>query len=74
MEAFPQGPWVSRTLAAIVLILSAGLGAYATFAPPAGKRPTPAATITSCASFRGPRTIRALLDHRVGLGERNTTS
>lgn len=34
MEAFPQGPWVSRTLAAIVLILSAGLGAYATFAPP----------------------------------------
>lgn len=34
MEAFPQGPWVYRMLAAFVMILSVGLGAYATLTPP----------------------------------------
>lgn len=37
MEAFPQGPWVSRISAALVLVFGlfiAGAGAYATFAPP----------------------------------------
>lgn len=72
MATFPQGPWVSRILAALVLTLSVGLGAYATLAPPqAGKWPTFRATSAGYANSYGSTTIPAVLDLRAWLGKRD---